>query len=176
MSDPGPGNIVMWLPSLLDLGEARGLPGDCRFRDASPEDAHELGCLMTSAFGDGWTADQADKSLTSAHDVDRVIVVERNGRFLATASSRTVERFPGQGYLHWVGCLPEVRGTGLGRAVVLAVLEHFRGTGRCGSVLETQDERIPAIGLYLSLGYRPLVVHPGHAKRWADVLKACGWQ
>lgn len=166
----------MWLPSLSDLPAARELPAGCRLRDASTDDAAALGCLMTASFGEGWTAEQTDRSLTSAPDVDRVILIEQDGRFIATASSRTVERFPGQGYLHWVACLPELRGTGLGRAVVLAVLQHFRSAGRVGSVLETQDERIPAIGLYLSLGYRPLVVHPGHSTRWAQVLGDAGWR
>jgi mycothiol synthase len=58
--------------------------------------------------------------------------------------------------------------------VILAVLHHFRESGCTGAVLETDDHRLPAIRLYLSLGFLPQMVAPDHPERWRAVFQALG--
>ncbi|MCS7166647.1 MAG: N-acetyltransferase [Gemmatales bacterium] len=61
---------------------------------------------------------------------------------------------PGQGTIQNVGVVPEHRGKGLGRALVLQALHSFRQLGLERAVLEVTAENTPALELYRSLGFR----------------------
>ena len=57
---------------------------------------------------------------------------------------------------HWIGGLSVDRahqGRGLGRAAVLALVEHLRGLGATGVALSYAPENARAAGLYASLGF-----------------------
>jgi len=77
---------------------------------------------------------------------------------------------PKSGIVHWVATHPDHRGRGLARAVVLAAMNWMRTTGYESAILVTQIQRLPAIRLYLGLGFRPhLAAFPEMAERWAKV-------
>ena len=61
---------------------------------------------------------------------------------------------------------------GAGPAGLTAALYALRDRGYTSALLSTDDYRIPAISLYLSLGFRPLFTHESHKERWRAVLKA----
>lgn len=80
------------------------------------------------------------------------------GLACATASAYRKERFgPDTGYLHYLAVTPAHTGKGLGIALSVTVLHQFRAEGLKRAVLQTQDHRVPAINLYLRLGFRPLL-------------------
>ncbi|MBI3409464.1 MAG: GNAT family N-acetyltransferase [Planctomycetes bacterium] len=60
----------------------------------------------------------------------------------------------GMGAIQNVGIIPEHRGRGLGRALVLQALHGFRGCGVHRVHLEVTTQNEPAIRLYRSLGFR----------------------
>ena len=64
----------------------------------------------------------------------------------------------------------DARGLGAGRLVCLAALHSLSARGYKTAVLSTDDERIPAISLYYSLGFRPIYTHGSHKERWEKVL------
>lgn len=134
----------------------------------------ELAAVLAAAFPDyEWTADHVCGRLVEAPDVEAVYVVEHEGLPVATASARYVpEQWPDSGYVHWVGCHPAHWGRGLGRLITLRVLEHFAEMGRKDAVLETDDPRLPAIRIYLGIGFQPEPYMAGHAGRWEAVMKA----
>ena len=68
---------------------------------------------------------------------------------------------------------PEAKGRGLGRLLCQAVLNYFVRRGEHEVVLKTDDHRIPAIVLYLQLGFGPIRFVRGedHAGRWEAVFK-----
>ena len=79
---------------------------------------------------------------------------------------------PRTGQVHWVATDPAHRGRGLARAAVSAALRWMRGPYD-RAVLVTQVHRLPAIRLYLSLGFLPdLDAFPEMAARWAAVTAA----
>ena len=100
---------------------------------------------------------------------DSVRFVCRDGKEIATAAAVEQDWFPGEGWLHMVGTDPVARGTGAGRLAVLAALHRLAEYGFKTAVLSTDDFRLPAISLYLSLGFRPLILRDDHAERWARV-------
>jgi mycothiol synthase len=143
-------------------------------RTATAADAEAVARVLASAFPtEVWDEARVRRDLTEAPDVLAVFVAELDGEVVATASARSVpERFPDQGYLHWVGADPQHGGRGLGRAVVTEVLRYLGSEGLWPVVLETDDERLPAISTYLALGFVPLYLGDDHQHRWSSVFTA----
>lgn len=90
----------------------------------------------------------------------------------ATAWRATGAFPPRQGYLHMVASLPEYRGRGLGRAVTVAALDFMANRGDVEVILDTDDFRIPAIRLYISLGFVPVYnIDCDNRNNWKEILQ-----
>ena len=99
-----------------------------------------------------------------------VLYISKTGKEIATTTAVEKECFPGEGWLRMVASDPEVRGQGAGRLIVLAALQSLASRGYRTAVLSTDDERIPAINLYYSLGFRPIYTHESHRERWEKLF------
>ena len=143
-----------------------------KVREATRADAEAIALLMSAAFPEmTWDATRANKDLFDASDVPVTYVIEENGSIIATASVRYHERFPGAGYVHWVGVDPAQRGRRLGTVVMAKVIRRFFADGRTFSILETDDFRLPAIASYLGQGFIPHYIDPDHEGRWSKVFE-----
>lgn len=163
--------LFMRRPNLDDLPPIPDLPVDHDLRAARPEDDVAIAALLASAFEPDWSVERVQRALLAAADVETTFVVTAGGAPVATASARLLpERYPGSGYVHWVGAHADHRGKRLGRAVTVAVLHRFRELGCRDAVLETDPPRLPAIRLYLSLGFRPEPLVPDDAMIWREIL------
>lgn len=163
----------MRYPNLANLPELV-LPEGFVLRSLTANDLSELACLLAASFPELiWTPQKAHEALFADLTVKETLVLieEATGVFAATASARLLpERFPGAGYLHWVGAHQSFRGKGLGRLITLAVLHKFREMGCTSAVLETQDFRLPALQTYFKLGFEPEHYDDTHPARWQMVL------
>ena len=93
------------------------------------------------------------------------------GRDIVAATFASPQQFPSRaGVLDYVVSHPNHRGKGLGRAVCTAVLRFFVDRGYESVVLLTDDWRLPAIGLYLSLGFVPEMTRGDMPSRWKAVM------
>ena len=155
----------------LDGLPASSLPVGHALRRAGGADADGIAGVMASAFGPEWTPERVRRSLLDAPDVETTFVIETAAGPVATASARLDPvRFPDSGYVHWVGVHADHWGRRLGAAVVLAVLDRFRELGCRDAVLETDPPRLPAIHVYLGLGFRPEPAGPAHEAMWRDIF------
>lgn len=163
--------LAMLLPDGAPRASSRGFA----VREAVHGDEAGLAQVLAAAFGDRtWSDERVQRELTGAEDVLEVFVAEDEDGIVATASARRFEKFPGLGYVHWVAVAPEKRGQRLGRFVVEAVTEYFSRAGVPGVILETDDERLPAIATYLGLGFVPEYLADDHRPRWSQVFAALG--
>jgi mycothiol synthase len=163
--------LFMRRPWLDDLPKQPVLPPDYVLRTFQPSDAPALAALLTSAFETPWDEERVRCALSEAPDVEAIYVVAQRGRLVATASARVLpDRYPGSGYLHWVGVDPEYRGRRLGALVSIRVLQHFRDAGLHDAVLETEDFRMAAVRTYLRLGFVPEYRDREEQRRWALLL------
>lgn len=103
---------------------------------------------------------------------DRLLFICRGNQPVATATAWELgSGDPKSWYLHMVGVLPEYSGKGLGYAVSLAVLHKIRESGGAAAFLETDDFRLPAIRIYLKLGFQPVYLDDSHPERWERILQ-----
>ncbi len=107
-----------------------------------------------------------------------VIEHRATGELVATANANHApnERHPEGGELSFVAALPGHAGQGLGRAASAAAVRRFIEAGYRRIYLKTDDHRLPAIKVYLQLGFEPLLLDERMAERWAAVKQELGWK
>ena len=176
MTTPRPVQLQMARPHLEPGPALLPLPAGYELRLAhGDDDERDLAHVLTTSFEEEWSIERVRSSLTAAPDVLAVYVVTWNDRPVATASSRYhPEQFPDAGYVHWVGGLPEHAGRGLGSALMERLRQDFHERGYGSAILETDDQRLPAIKVYLRHGYLPLYDVKGedHRPRWTAIFQS----
>lgn len=130
--------------------------------------------IIEKAFGSHFSFDFLRKS--GDYKPDHVLYLCKNGIDIATTTAVEKDLFPGEGWFRMVGVVPEARGMGAGKLICLAALHALAARGYQTAVLSTDDHRLPAISLYLSLGFKPLFTHESHQQRWEKVLDKIGNQ
>lgn len=167
--------LNMRRPHLRDLTAIPPLPDGYRLREyAGSGDMPSLITTLTESFAEPWDEARVRRELTAAPDVNAVYVVDFWGYVVGTTSSRLVaDRFPGSGYVHWVGVANDHLRRGLGAALLARVLHDFRARGYRDAVLETDDFRAPAISAYLKFGFVPIYEVKGedHRDRWSALFQ-----
>jgi ribosomal protein S18 acetylase RimI-like enzyme len=161
-------SLLMRRPDLDDLP-----PAPANVELATDADADSLSQLLDASFAEDWDSARVHRDLLDDKTVQATYLLREGDRIVATASARVLpEEYPGAGYLHWVASDPQLRGRGLGRAVTIAVMRHFVEDELASTVLETDDERLPAISVYLGLGYVPQYRDASHEDRWSKIFRA----
>lgn len=95
-----------------------------------------------------------------AYLAERVMfLVDPSGADIGTVAAWNDTGFDGSemGHVHWVAIVPEAQGRGLAKPMLTAALDVMHTRGYDAAWLETNTARIPAINLYLRLGFVP---HP----------------
>jgi len=108
------------------------------------------------------------------YDPENLILIYRGKDPVAAAAAwQIVRRGENIGLLKDVGVIQDYQGRGLGRQVSLAALHRLRERGFQEVILKTHDFRIPAIGLYLSIGFEPEYNLWAGKRKWKKILELC---
>ena len=89
----------------------------------------------------------------------------------ATAWLDDINSEPGTGRLHWVAIVPEFQGRGLAVPMVSRAMSLFPAMDCSRAYLMTNAVRIPAISLYLKLGFKQVIRNPGEQEAWEKILE-----
>ena len=100
---------------------------------------------------------------------DHIYYLNYDGRDIATLTAVEREEFKGEGWLRMLGIKKEFAGNGLGKIMLKLVLTELKKRGYKTALLSTDDERIPALKTYLSLGFKPVYNHESHLQRWQKI-------
>ncbi len=126
----------------------------------------------------GYKLDRVRPLMESAMwNVDRVKLVAREEQIVALSMAwHEPALWPFSGFVYWVAVLPEHRSLGLGTFVLNRVLQHFANEGLRDAVTYTEESRLPAIRMYLSSGFAPLITGTAQdeRERWQRVSNALG--
>lgn len=168
-----PRQLEMVRPHLDDLPPLEVPPG-CALRTYLPGDENHWARIMNDSIGSGWDGTRCLRDLVNRvqFHADGCFFATVDGVPEGTATAYVLEAFqPDAGYVHMVGVAPAQRGRGLGLLVTLATLHWFERRGFRQALLRTDDWRLPAIGVYLRLGFEPVLFDDSHAARWAEVRR-----
>jgi mycothiol synthase len=160
---------------ILDDLPALQLPDGYGLRTLRREDAAAWAALL-DANGElgAWNEERATPyfASTSPMPLAGSFVATMNGLPVATAQLHVHpdDEYAPLAELGWVAVRPEHRGRRLGSAVCLAVMHYAKATGYRELFLRTDDGRLPAIGLYLRLGWQPWMRDASSPDRWRHIL------
>ncbi|MCI0833285.1 MAG: GNAT family N-acetyltransferase [Chloroflexi bacterium] len=143
-------------------------------RNARPEDRHSYSQTFQTAFDEPSPfADLMRKTLPGGF-----FVVEHKptGTIVAasTAASYPKAQHPDGYSLQWVVAHSDHLGTGSGRAATAAATQVLADSAPAYSYLSTDDFRLPAINIYLKLGWQPLLFQDDQTARWSEVFEKLG--
>ncbi|NMA09346.1 MAG: GNAT family N-acetyltransferase [Clostridiales bacterium] len=109
------------------------------------------------------------KHMNRGVQTENVLLLFHGDECIGTA---TAQNLPDGPYLHFVAIRSAYRGRGLSRPLCLAVLKRHAELGHHGCYLTTDDFRLPAIALYLKLGFEPVLWTDDAEERWEKVYQA----
>ena len=92
----------------------------------------------------------------------------------AAAQNKPDKYHPGGGEMGWVATDPDHRGKGLSYITVSLATRRLLAEGHASVFLKTDDSRLPAIRVYLNLGFLPFLYLPDMNERWQAVCAALG--
>ena len=98
------------------------------------------------------------------------VVEQSSGKRVATTAAVC---HGDEGYIHMVAALPEIRGKGIGHAMLRYALGALEARGCTYTILTTDDFRLAAIKTYLDAGFVPVIEQDpesDHAARWESVI------
>lgn len=144
------------------------VPSGYTLRTFTRKDTAQYLNLRPLAGFSPWTTQDLDNYLESQVRVI-MLAVENHSGYIAAAASAEKSENPLIGCLGWVMCDPAHRGHGLGRLVIHAATKTLTDFGYRQSFLLTDDWRLPALHIYLSLGWQPECKREGMLQRWLAV-------
>ena len=172
---PGP-QLRMSMTDFSNVPAVQMPPG-YQLRTYRPGDEQAWADIMNRAGMGSWNVEKARAELFAS---PRFVP---QGCFLATchevpvsAATAFLEDPPNNevGQLHMVATRPEHRGRGLARQCSLAVVHFFSGRGFREVYLLTDDFRLAALKMYLTMGFQPSYYQGAGEERWAPIRRSLG--
>lgn len=166
---------MIWPQAKLAQAPTWTMPQGYTLKTYGPQDEEEYLALMRLAGFTYWTEEVLKETLASALPGGLVFVVhDKTKKIVAT----TVACHRGylRGELGWVAADPDHQGKGLGYVVCSAVIKCFLEAGYREIYLQTDDFRLPAIKIYLNLGFEPVLSDADMRQRWGKVLGELHWK
>ena len=141
-----------------------------QLRHATLEDRHSYAQTFATAFDDPSPFGDLMKHTLP----DGFFVVEHlpTGTVVAASTAAVYKKsqHPDGHSLQWVVAHSDHRGTGAGQATIAAASQVLVDHAPNYSYLSTDDFRIPAISIYLKLGWKPLLYQDDQIGRWVRIF------
>lgn len=146
------------------------IPDGYKLRGYLPGDEDSwLETLNLGEFGGNWDRQRFDDYIAGPERTEGSVVAVQGDRIVAATFASVEAGVDFTGRVDFVVSHPKVRGLGLGRAVCTGVVRYLVNKGYTQVILYTDDWRLPAIALYLSMGFEPRMTRTDMPGRWRRV-------
>ncbi len=180
MTDPHPipQLQMIWPQARLSTPPTPQLPAAYHLRTFRPGDEARFYEVMALAGWPGWDIEKLKPWLyrmlpegwfMAVHTASDQIVASA----MATHDPTWIKPFCAE--LGWVAADPAHSGKGLGTAVVAAATARMIASGYTHVHLYTEHYRLPALKIYLKLGYLPYLSTPEETELWREVCEQLAW-
>jgi mycothiol synthase len=169
---------MVWPERRLSAPPAVRLPPGYALRTYRPGDETRFYQVMELAGWPGWDDEKLRPWLSRILPEGWFMAIhQESGEIVATAMAlhNYTERHPFWGELGWLAGDPAHAGKGLGMAVSAAVTARLIDAGYRHIHLYTEDWRLPALKIYLKLGYVPSLYTPEMPERWREICAQLRW-
>ena len=169
---------MIWPADLLNSPPAVHVPNGYTLRTYKPGDEEGFYAVMDLAGFRGWNEEVLRPWFAHILPDGWFLIVHRaTAKIVATAMAthRPQDIHPFAGELGWVAGHPDHTGKGLGMAVCASVVRRLLQSRYKNIYLNTDDWRLPALSIYLRLGWVPLLYLPDMQQRWRNVCAQLNW-
>ena len=139
------------------------------YQDGDQDSWVEL--INAGGFGSDWDRPRFDEYITGPERREGSQLVTQRDRIVAATFASAEPGTDRMGRVDFVVSHPDVRGLGLGRVVCTEVVRYLVRRGYPNVILYTDDWRLPAIGLYFSMGFEPQMARSDMPSRWRQVIQ-----
>lgn len=170
---------MVWPGPLLTSPPKVHVPTGYTLRAYQPGDEAGFYRVMELAGFKDWNEDVLRPWFAMALQDGWFFIVEQPGNEIvatAMAHHRPHALHPFGGSLGWLAGHPGHAGNGLGMAVSAAVVRRLLQAGYKNIYLNTEDWRLPALSIYLKLGWVPFLYMSDMEERWRAVCENLGWE
>ena len=169
---------MRWPSERKTISGVPPLPAGYRLRRYRGRDFAGYLALLHSVGFDSLTEEAVRGQLKSVLWRGLFLVEERgSGRLVATARAERSpsDLHPDGGQVGYVATDAAHRGRGLGAIVTAAAVKRLL-KARCRRIyLLTDAHRLPALKVYLKLGFQPFLFAPDMPDRWREVCRQLDW-
>lgn len=169
---------MLWPDHLKDVPPDVKVPSGYTLRTYQSGDEAGFYKVMSLAGFEGWNDETLKPWLLRILPDGWFLAVDQtNQEVVATAMANhhPAKIHPFAGELSWVAAHPDHAHKGLGLAVCGAVVRRLLQAGYHHIYLNTDDWRLPAIVVYLRLGWVPFLYAEGMIDRWQVVYQQLNW-
>ncbi|GAA4254641.1 hypothetical protein GCM10022255_060080 [Dactylosporangium darangshiense] len=167
-----PNRIMMIRPNLDDLPPSE-LPEPYTIRWHRDGDAQHWMTIKSASDMHHQAPPDYYERMYDAHPDSlgqrQAFLCEPSGKPVGTVTAWWFENVddPSLGKVNWMLIAPQAQGRGLSKPLLVACCARLAALGHTRAALYTLTQRIPAINLYRSFGFVPLIRHPADVQAWA---------
>ena len=158
---------MYFFPGIDDIPELV-VPEGFEIRDFTPNDASQYLALRPMSGFSEWDEAKLQTYLSESARRILLLVDKANGKIAQAASAESFME-EGQGQFGWLMSNPEYRGMGLGRPISIATMQALKDEGFRRCSIFTDEFRVPAVRIYLKLGWHPVYYAEDMEGRWKVV-------
>ena len=170
-----PHQLEMVRPSFQGMVDVPPVPEGYVLRQLCSGDEAAYDDLFHLAFADeGRFAETVGRALDGGFFVVEHLASQELVASCVAMRGSTSPRHVEAGQLGWLVTDPSHTRKGLGRIVSASVTNRLMAEGYQRPFLGTEDFRIPAIAIYLMLGWRPCIYSDDMESRWRNIYASLG--
>ncbi len=169
---------MVWPTRLVDEAPPVRLPPGYTLRTYRPGDEPRFYEIMALAGWPGWDEEKLRPWLWRILPAGWFMAVHQASDEVVATGMATHDptwRHPFCGEMGWLAADPAHTGRGLGLALSAAVTARFLEIGYRCIHLYTEPWRLPALKIYLKLGYVPLLDAPEAPDCWRAICAELDW-
>ena len=128
-----------------------------------------ISLLNCGDFDSQWDSERFQEYMTQDERLEGSRVILKDEIIVAATFASVQDSSKQVGRVDFVVSHPDFRGLGLGKVVLIEVLRCLGNKNYKTIMLYTDDWRIPALGMYLSLGFEPEITRHDMPGRWDKI-------